>query len=359
MKLFLLVVAIVVALSITSGTWLSSPVSAQEVEGDECRSGTCFHIESIVVSPNDPSIGDVVNVLVSIVSFASSTPEHPIASSIDHTLELSVNGTVVDSQIVQLSPNPAGESQLPAQKSKEVLLSFVASEEGPQTIAVGNIKQALIVADQDKKSEMRVSPTVRLQVNRTVVSKDQDALIDIFWDNSSLNEKDIEIEVLVQVPTGLYLHSEIGAIACSAGTCKGLFKAPPGSTRNMPIIVKADAVGDYFLNMNGRYWPKGEPDAWNPVNLSTPIYVTGASQNPKEFDAAENIGAGVPGTVPDRSISEQAPVQIQSSTPSEQSATRWWLDSQALVLWLIITVVIITIVAFIALKPNIRVMGSA
>lgn len=334
MKTFISAAIMVLALSITSWTWFISSVSAQEPDA---------RVVSIQVSPDKPSVDDAVEVNVAVVNFATS--------SVTHILELSVNGTVVDSQTVQLAP----------QQSKEVLLSFKASKEGPGILAVGNIEQTIMVtADQadGKEAKMRVGTTVRLQSSRTVVTKDDDALIDLFWDNSSLNEKTVTIEVMVQVPTGLYLHSEIGAMACSAGTCKGLFSAPPGSSRNMPIIVKADTVGDYFLNLNGRYWPEGDPDHWNPVNLTTPIYVREASENPKQPEPSENTNTETSSTLPAQSTSERLPDQTQPPTPSEASETKWWLESQALVLWLIIALVIIVVAAFIFGKDKITLQGD-
>ena len=334
MKMFISAAIMVLALSITSWTWFMSSVSAQEPD---------VRVVSMQVSPDKPSVGDAVEVNIAVVNFATST--------VTHTLELSVNGTVVDSQTVQLAP----------QQSKEVLLSFKASKEGPGIVAVGNIEQTVMVtADQaeEKEAKMRVGTTVRLQASKTVITKNDNALIDIFWDNSSLNEKTLIIEVLVQVPTGLYLHSEVGAMACSAGTCKGLFSAPPGSARNMPIIVKADAVGDYFLNLNGRYWPEGDPDGWNPVNLSTPIYVKEASKNPKQPGPVENTSTETPSTQPVQSTPERVPAQTQAPAPSGESETKWWLEAQALVLWLIIALVIIAVAAFRFGKDKIQLGGD-
>jgi hypothetical protein len=333
MKMFISAAIMVSALSITSWMWFISSVSAQE-QG--------VRVVSMRVSPDKPSVGDAVEVNVTVVNFATSAETY--------TLELSVTGIVVDSQTVELAP----------QQSKEVLLSFKASKEGQRTLAVGNIEQTVLVTAvqaDETEAKMRVGTTVRLQASKTVVTKDEDALVDLFWDNSVLNEKTVVIEVLVQVPTGLYLHSEVGAMACSAGTCKGSFSAPPGSARNMPIIVKADAVGDYFLNLNGRYWPEGEKDAWNPVNLSTPVYVREVSRNPKQPDSAGNTNTETPSTPPVQSTSERVPAQTQSPAPLEESETKWWLESQALVLWLIIALVIIAVAAFRFGKDKITLQG--
>lgn len=310
MKLFVLAVAMALTLSTAHWTWSVSTASAQGSAGD-------VRVVTMKVSPDNPSIGDTVEVLVTVVNFSTAVTEHVI--------ELSVDETIVDGRTVRLD----------SQQSKEILLTFTASQEGLRTVTVGDNSQTVSIAGGEKESKMRVGATVRLQATKTVVMKDEDAVVDLFWDNSLLNDKEVQIEVIVQVPTGLYVHSEIGAIACSAGTCKGQFTAAPGSARNMPIIIKADAVGDYFLNLNGRYWPKGEPDAWNPVNLTTPIYVKEASAQP------QSSGQGVK---PTTGVTDSAQHQ------SVATGDNWWLSTQALVIWLIIAVVIIAVGLFWAVR---------
>ena len=328
MKLFVSAAAMVLFFSIMPLTWFISPAFAQEA-------GTDVRVVTMQVRADDPSIGDVIEVQVTVVNFASST--------VDRILELAVGGIVVDSQSIQLAP----------EQSKDVLFSFKASKEGLETVAVGNVEQTVTITGEQNDAKMRVGVTVRLQATKTVVTKNEDALIDVYWDNSELNEKEVRIELLIQVPTGLYLYSEIGAMACSAGTCKGMFNAPPGSVRNMPITVKADAVGDYFLNLNGRYWPEGDPDAWQPVNLTTPIYVRETSGNltgPTKIEITSTTApsTSAPGTLP----AQQVPAPAQTSAPPEENETRWWLESQALVLWLIIALVVIAVAAFLAFSKS-------
>ena len=110
-------------------------------------------------------------------------------------------------------------------------------------------------------------------------------------------------------------------MACAAGTCKGLFTAPPGTVRNLPMIVKADQIGEYFIHLLGRYWPEGDPDAWNPISLTTPITVKSISSNPgdssptnQEKVAAVGQQGGQPG---DSLISD--------------GVTPWWFQPPAII----------------------------
>ena len=138
---------------------------------------------------------------------------------------------------------------------------------------------ALTPTPSDQPTRIPVGPTVRLRPNRTVITSSQDAIIDMFWDNSIINEATYILEVTVDVPTGLYLYSADGAMGCGAGTCKGLFEIPPGSVRTLPLIVKADEVGEKFIHMTGRYFPQGNPELWNPISLTTPIDVQAKSES--------------------------------------------------------------------------------
>ena len=79
-------------------------------------------------------------------------------------------------------------------------------------------------------------------------------------------------------------------MACAAGRCQGSFTAPPGSVRNMPIIIKADSPGNYFIHMNGRYWPENDRDGWTPMSLSTPIRVGGGFAQAARCPADVGLG---------------------------------------------------------------------
>jgi hypothetical protein len=318
---------------------LSSVAFAQESGSEDIR------VISFEVSPDAITEGDTVVVTATAVNFATSTSEA--------FMELEADEVVVDSQQVRLGP----------QESKDLQLSFVASSAGQVSLSVGGITQTITVSEKSG-GVVRVGPTVRLAANRTVVTESEDALIDLFWDNSELNDVTMRIEILIQVPIGLYIYSEVGAMACAAGTCKGIFDAPPGSVRNLPIIVKADRVGEYFISMNGRYWPSNDPDRWNPINLTTPIIVKAASSDPQ--DPAQTNSGQVPDeqapspTTQPQSSQTATPAEPTDAPPDQQGAdsmstngTPWWGEPTAIVGVALLAALIAIVVIVIVLRPSI------
>ena len=233
----------------------------EEEEADVQEEGaTDVKVVSITVAPEAPTPGDTVAVNVTLVNFADTT--------VEELLELYANGVVVDTATVSLTPR----------ENKDVRFSFEVDVSGEVVIVLGGVTREIRVVEPDQPV-IRVGPSVRLDVRQDIITADQNALIDLFWDNSALNDQAFEIELAVDVPSGLYLYSEDGAMACAAGRCKGLFSAPPGNVRNMPLTVKADRIGEYFIHMNGRYWPEGDLDRWNPISLSTGLTVTEPSKD--------------------------------------------------------------------------------
>ena len=154
-------------------------------------------------------------------------------------------------------------------------------------------------------------------------------MIDLFWNNSELNDLSVRIEVAVDVPSGLYIYSADGAIACAAGRCLGTFTAPPGSVRNMPIIIKADREGSYFIQLNGRYWPEGDRDRWNPMSLSTPINVREASPEPENSEPTGEVEGW------------------EEDTP-------WWLTPPALLLAALLAIVVVVTAGYRAIPKALK-----
>ena len=211
-------------------------------------------VTDFAVSPDSPQPGDLVTVTATLVNFSDSEESA--------NLELTANGVLVDSQSFTIA----------ARDTRQVQMSFTIQDAGEVELAVGDVSKRISVIEAGP-TRIPVPPTVRLRPNRTVIESGEDAIIDMFWDNSVINPQTYLLEVTVDVPIGLYLYSADGAMGCGAGTCKGLFEIPPANVRNLPMIVKADEVGRKFIHMNGRYFPQDAPEMWNPISLTVPIEV--------------------------------------------------------------------------------------
>ena len=316
---------IAVAMAAVGIFTVAGPAFAQ---GNETGGVTILSVE---ISPAEPQLGDQVIVTASV--------RNPGEADVEELLEVSANGQVAASGVVKLAPGETGVLDL----------SFVASGVGNLDITVGDVTKTVTVigtqpageqpaqagSGSDSEGKMRVGPSVRLDTRQNRITRHQDAIIDLFWNNSKLNDRVVNIEVMVDVPAGLYMYSQDGAMACAAGRCLGTFDAPPGSVRNMPITVKADREGDYFIHLNGRYWPEDDRDDWTPMSLSTPIKVDSPSANPGSPDPSQ----GADGSVSD-------------------GGKRWWLSPMALVAWSLLAIVLIALGAFRAIYRSVRAARS-
>ena len=92
--------------------------------------------------------------------------------------------------------------------------------------------------------------------------------------------------------------------------------------------------------MRGVYYPEGDPDAWNPINLTTPLKVIEPSIAPRT----------APGAVAS-DVSSVGGGQLAVSQTASSEPTPWWLSPMGLVL---LSIGAIVVVVFI-LRPIINI----
>lgn len=59
----------------------------------------------------------------------------------------------------------------------------------------------------------------------------------------------------------------------------GKFEIPPGTTRTINIIIKADKE-DFSAQFTGLYWPGDNKDNYQSISLTHPFKVTAPSKDP-------------------------------------------------------------------------------
>ena len=325
------------------------------------------------VSPDSPKVGDTITVTVRVINYGGATEIVP--------LELEADGTVVDTETITVPSEDSNKGQLsfiPVDAGEVLLtvgersarISVSATKEAGGTVEVtdatatpapeGVSPAASGGSDSEAKqgsrdfSKIGTGPNVKIQANRSVVKATEDALLDIFWDNSIINEDTYILEVYVDVPTGLFIYAEQGAISCAAGICKGLFQIPPGSSRNLPLLIKASEPGDKFLHLNGRYFPENDPGQWNPISLSTPIKVEAPSPEPGNPEPTSPKDSGVLGnpmtpTPPPTATATQTPLPPECPPHCWPPPTWSWV-----VLAAILAIVIVAAVAFKAIPRTVK-----
>ena len=344
--------AMFVALAAVAGLFFEGPqVSAQGNAGGEIT------VLSVQVSPGEPTPGDVLAVTAEVTNTGPTAVEQEV--------EMLANGQVVASQMVSLGPG----------ESRQITFSFQVFVAGEVQIAVGDVTELVTVAESaptveaptpapapteapgpteapaptvaptsvsPSEGRIRVGPSVRLDTRQGEIDRERNAVIDLFWSNSELNELAVRIEVAIDVPTGLYLYSQDGSLACSAGRCLKSVDALPGTVRSFPITVKADKTGDYFIQLIGRYWPIGDPDRWNPINLSTTIKVLEPSIDPTRQPGPETTPPPPPSPVPTGVIDDPEP------------SPTWWLRLEAIIVYGLIALVVVVLGGYKAISKAVK-----
>ncbi len=150
-------------------------------------------------------------------------------------------------------------------------------------------------------AKFRVGPTVRLRPVTDVIKRNQDGIIEVYVDNPSLNDVKLTIEARISVPSGFHVYGQQFGMSGGAGTVTGIFEAPPGTGRVIPIAIKVDEsarLGSHSLQFTATYWPGDNKDSYQVQSLTYSVNVMEASAEPKKPpEGAETPASKIPGFI--------------------------------------------------------------
>ncbi|MCX9025090.1 MAG: PGF-CTERM sorting domain-containing protein [Candidatus Methanoperedens sp.] len=137
--------------------------------------------------------------------------------------------------------------------------------------------------------KFRVGPSVTLRPVTDVIDTNQDGIVELFMNNPSLNDVTLNVDARISVPSGIHVYGQSFGEAAGAGVVAGTFSVPPGTSRTIIVVIKADSsarLGSHTLQFTGLYWPDDNKDAFQPLSLTYPVTVNAASKNPTSPDIA-------------------------------------------------------------------------
>ena len=135
--------------------------------------------------------------------------------------------------------------------------------------------------------KFRVGPSVTLRPVTDVIETNQDGIAELFMNNPSLNDVTLNVDVRISVPSGIHVYGQSFGEAAGAGVVAGTFSVPPGTSRTIAVVIKADKsarIGSHTLSFTGLYWPGDNKDQFQPLSLTYPVTVKGPSKNPESAD---------------------------------------------------------------------------
>ena len=120
-------------------------------------------------------------------------------------------------------------------------------------------------------------PRVALRPVVDVVGADEDGLIEFAMANPRRNSVNLEVELILRVPSGIHIYSSDGTYASGAGMGSVYYLVKPGDTRTIQFFVQADKVGKFTISGTAEYGPEHHRALWNPINLTHPFTVEQAT----------------------------------------------------------------------------------
>jgi hypothetical protein len=132
-----------------------------------------------------------------------------------------------------------------------------------------------------KEGKFRTGPTVKIRPLNDIINKSADGIIELYFDNPSINDIPLTIDVHINVPSGINIYGQGFGEASAAGTLYAKLSVPPGTVRTLYVNIKAEKTGDFYAQFSGLYYPGENKDEYQPISLSYPFKVFEPSPNPK------------------------------------------------------------------------------
>ena len=187
------------------------------------------------------------------------------------------------------------------------------------TLALG-VVVALVLAGSAAAltdDRFRVGPSVTLRPVTDVIETNQDGIVELFASNPSLNEVLLNVDVRISVPSGIHVYGQSFGEGAGAGVVAGTFSVPPGTSRTIILVIKADKsarIGSHSLMFTGLYWPGDNKNDFQPISLKYVINVKEPSNNPDSAaPSTPTFSTPTPSTPTD---TIPAPTATPASTPT-------------------------------------------
>jgi hypothetical protein len=132
-----------------------------------------------------------------------------------------------------------------------------------------------------EEGKFRAGPTVRIRPLNDMINKSADGIVELYFDNPSLNDVTLTVDARISVPSGIHVYGQGFALAGAAGVVYGTFEVPPGSVRTIYVNIKAEKTGNYYAQFSGLYYPGQNKDNYQPISLTYPFTVYEPSPDPK------------------------------------------------------------------------------
>jgi len=195
-------------------------------------------------------------------------------------------------------------SQTNETTANQTTTATVTATTTPTVVATTAAPTATAAATTGK---FRVGPSVTLRPVTEVIEANQDGIVELFMNNPSLNDVTLNVDARISVPSGIHVYGQSFGEAAGAGVVAGTFSVPPGTSRTIIVVIKADSsarIGSHTLQFTGLYWPDDNKDAFQPLSLTYSVTVKEASKNPTSPDIAN------PSAVPTGAETPMPKVQI-------------------------------------------------
>ncbi|MBI4361688.1 MAG: hypothetical protein HY558_00790 [Euryarchaeota archaeon] len=122
-------------------------------------------------------------------------------------------------------------------------------------------------------SYWRDKPSVSLTSTKSTAAVGQDALLSLSIINPTVNDYDMVADIVIRTPSGVSVEGSSFA-AGGANQFIGTFTVKPGQPQYITLRVKANEAGEKVVQGTATYYPAGDKDAFQKLDMSASLRFT-------------------------------------------------------------------------------------
>lgn len=134
------------------------------------------------------------------------------------------------------------------------------------------------------EGKFRVGPTVRIRPLNDVINKSADGIVEMYFENSNVNDVPLTAEIHITVPSGIHVYGQGFGEAQVAGVLYAKMEVPPGTVRTAYVNIKSEKTGNFYAQLSGIYYPGENKDKYQPLSFTYPFSVVEISPVPKSSE---------------------------------------------------------------------------
>lgn len=123
-------------------------------------------------------------------------------------------------------------------------------------------------SSSNSSDSFRADPVIKIRPLNDIINISTEGIIELYMDNPGVNDAVLNVDIRMNVPSGVHILGEGFGEFSGAGTVYGKFNISPGSAKTIYINVRPEKTGKFFVQLDAIYWPGNNKESYQQIILT-------------------------------------------------------------------------------------------